>query len=372
MRVIMTGGGSGGHIYPALAIADKIKEMDPGSEILYIGNDIGLEKDVVPKAGYPIELVEAFWVERKNALMLGKTAVKTLEGVRQSLKIMKRFKPDAVIGTGGFVCFPVVYAGHRYGAKCYIQEQNAFPGMANKALEKYVTKVLLGFEAGSAYFRQPEKHVVTGNPCREIFFHPDRVKSREKLGLPQDAFVVFAFAGSQGAHKFTDVFSELIEKINGREDIFLVFGTGAFQYDAMVDRLKEMQVTPGENVWVKSYIDEMNEYLAAADLVVSRAGAISVTETCVTGRASVLIPSPNVPGNHHYYNAKAVADKGGAILIEETDLTSEGLLEEIERLAKDRSLVEEMEKGARAAAVPNAAEVIFRTVYKDVTGKESR
>ena len=217
MRVIMTGGGTGGHIYPALAIADKIKEESPLSEILYIGNDIGLERDIVPKSGYDFEMVEARWLLKKTPKEFMQTGKAVLKGRRQALEIMKKFKPDVVIGTGGFVCVPVVLAGKKYGARTYIHEQNAFPGKANRLLEKTVNNVFLGFEDAGKYFKNPEKHIYAGNPVRKVFFETRKEESRKELGIPQENFVIFVFGGSQGAESINDAIYPLIDKFTKTE-----------------------------------------------------------------------------------------------------------------------------------------------------------
>ncbi|MDD4377227.1 MAG: undecaprenyldiphospho-muramoylpentapeptide beta-N-acetylglucosaminyltransferase [Eubacteriales bacterium] len=364
MRVIVTGGGTGGHIYPAIAIADKIKEKSPSSEILYIGNEIGLEKDIVPKAGYDIKLVSAKWFDRSNILKIFDTGFTVMKGIRQSLKIMKEFKPDVVIGTGGFVCVPVMFAAKKYGAKTYIHEQNAFPGVANKTLEKYVEKVFLGFPDGGKYFKEPEKHVNAGNPVRQSFFDITKGEARKKLGISDQAFVVFSFGGSQGAEKINEVAFDLMETVNGQKDIILVFGTGSQYYDDIQKKINEKNIDVKDNIRILSYINDMDNYLCACDLVISRAGALSVAETTVCGKASILIPSPNVTGNHQYYNAKAVADKGGAILIEEKDLTSEILIKEVLKLKNNRNILEKMSIASRECAPDSATDIIYKNIMK--------
>ncbi|MGI6211666.1 MAG: undecaprenyldiphospho-muramoylpentapeptide beta-N-acetylglucosaminyltransferase [Anaerovoracaceae bacterium] len=372
MRVIVTGGGSGGHIYPALAIADKFKERDPNTEILYIGNDVGLEKDIVPKSGYPLEMVDAMWVERGNPIYLIRTAVVSHRGVRQALRIMKKFKPDVVVGTGGFVCFPVVIAGHKYGARTYIHEQNAFPGMANRSLERFVDRVLLGFGAASQYFKEPKKHVVVGNPVRDIFFDLDRKECRKALNLNEDDFVVFAVAGSQGANRITDVMYEIAKKLNGKKNIVLIFGAGYFHYETIQKLIRSEGFEFAENIRIMPYIHDMQHYLGASDLIISRAGALAVTEFSVAGCATILIPSPNVPGNHQFYNAKAMADTGGAILMEEKDLTVDSLMERISYYRDHPEELREMEKKVRKAVPHNAAELICDTIELDVRAKDRK
>lgn len=366
MRVIVTGGGSGGHIYPAIAIADKIKEKEPDAEILYMGNDLGLEKDIVPGTGYPLELVTARWLDRKSVIELALTGMVTARGVLQALKIMRKFKPDVVIGTGGFVCVPVVFAGHLYGAKCYLHEQNAYPGVANRVLEKFVDKVFLGFPDAAEFFKEPKKHVDAGNPVRERFYNVDKAAARERLGIPKDDFVIFSFGGSQGAEKINEVGFDLMEVVNGHKGVTYIFGTGSQYYDEILDKAKDKNIEIQPNIMVKSYINDIQYYLGAADLIISRAGALSVAESTVCGRALLLIPSPNVTGNHQYYNAKSVADHGGAILLEEKDLTSQKLIAEVMRLWNQPELLEEMGRASKACAPLDACEMIYTEIKKDV------
>ena len=366
MRVIVTGGGTGGHIYPAIAIADKIKEMEPDSEILYVGNDVGLEKDIVPKTGYPFEMVTAMWLDRSNLLKIFKTGWGVLKGTSEARKIMKRFKPDVVIGTGGYVCVPVLLAGKQYGARTYLHEQNAYPGMANKFLEKSVRHIFLGFPDAAKHFRQPEKLIDAGNPVRKSFFELTRKEAREKLGLPQDAFIVLSFGGSLGAEKINEVAFDLMETVNGQENIMLIFGTGKWYYEATLKKAEEKGIDIQNNILIKDYMDPMEVYLAACDVVISRSGALSVAETTVCGKASIMIPSPNVTGNHQYYNAMAVASRGGAVLIEEKDLTSEKVIEEVLKLKNHPQLLEEMSRASRACAPDHALDIIYNTIRQNV------
>ena len=365
MRAIVSGGGSGGHIYPAIAIADKIREKDPSSEILYIGNDIGIEKDIVPKTGYPFTMVEARWFE-KNPIELLKTGVATFKGYRQALKIMKKFKPDVVVGTGGFVCVPVVHAGHRYGARCYIHEQNAYPGVANRSLEKYVDNIFLGFEDASHYFKDRSKIIYTGNPVRRRFFNIDKDKCREKLGIDKDKFVIFVFAGSQGSNRVTDVMLEFIKMINGSERTVLLFATGDLHYEETFERLRADGVEPRDNIRIKAYIDNIQDYLGSADLVIGRAGALSVSEICICRRASILVPSPNVTGNHQYFNAKSVTDRGGAVLVEEKDFTAKRIASVAKALMDAPDFRMEMEQAAYNCAKPDATD----RIYSIISGKQ--
>lgn len=364
MRVIVTGGGTGGHIYPALAIADKFKEKDANTEILYVGNHEGIEKDVVPKAGYELALVDARWLDKSNPWQLIKTGGRVAKGILEANRLMKKFKPDVVIGTGGYVCFPVILAGKKFGAKTFLHEQNAFPGLANRTLERYVNKVFLGFSDAAKYFKEPEKTIEAGNPVRKSFFSLSKEAAREKLGFPKNDFIVFSFGGSLGAEKINEVAFELMQALNGHENVRMIFGTGKWYYDSILEKVREKGIVLKENILIKDYIDDMENYLAACDLVISRAGALSVAETTVCSRAAILIPSPNVTGNHQYYNAKAIADRGGAILIEEKDLTAEKLIEEVMRLKNHPELAEKIGRASRACAPVKALDIIYDEVMK--------
>ncbi len=365
MRLIITGGGSGGHIYPALAIADEVCKMEPGSEVLYIGNHVGLEVDIVPKTNCEMKLVAARWFEKTIPGVI-KTSLVTLHGSNQSLRIMKKFKPDAVVGTGGFVCVPVIHAAHRYGCKVYIHEQNAFPGVANRFLEKFVDRVFLGFGDASKYFKQPSKQTVVGNPVRDRFFGVSREESRKRLGIGPDDFVVFSFAGSQGANQMTRVMYDAMKRLNGRKNLVFLFCTGTMHYETVLKHMESDGVKLEDNVRVLDYITDMENYLGASDLVIGRAGALSVAEICVTGRASILVPSPNVPGNHQYFNARSVSDHGGAILIEEKDFTADKVMEEIDRLQEHPEEIRAMEDAASKCAPSNSTERIYRAIRADL------
>ncbi len=364
MRVIVTGGGTGGHIYPAIAIADKVMEADPNSEILYIGNDIGLETEIVPRSGYPLEIVAARWFDRSNIKTVFLTIKDTFKGRKQALKIMKEFKPDAVIGTGGFVCVPVVLAGKKYGARTYIHEQNAFPGMANRLLENVVDKVFLGFEDASKHFKKPQKHVACGNPVRKCFFQADKKSAREELGIRKDDFVVFVFGGSQGAEELNNVVFPLMETINGLEDMTMIFGTGGYYYDEIQDEIKAKGIEIHDNIIMKEYFTDIEKYMAASDLIVARSGALSVAETTACGKAAIFVPSPNVTANHQYFNAKVVADRGGAIILEEKDITSEKLIEAVLKIKNDPQLFKSMSQASKSCSTEKATDIIYSNIQK--------
>ncbi|MDO4517591.1 MAG: undecaprenyldiphospho-muramoylpentapeptide beta-N-acetylglucosaminyltransferase [Bacillota bacterium] len=365
MRVIMTGGGTGGHIYPAIAIADEIKKREPEAQILFVGAERGLEKKLVPDRGYEIKLIQSAGLDRKNPLKNFKVARTVLKGNAQSKKIIKDFKPDFVVGTGGYASGPIVRAAQKAKIPTYIHEQNAFPGMTNKLLEKGVRNVFLGFDAAKKYFKMPEKLVTTGNPVRDEFMTGDRAKAREALGYKPDEFVVLAFGGSQGAGRINKTMLNIIRKVNGRDDIKVCLGAGTFYYNAILATLADEGIQLAENIQIIEYIKDMATYLLAADLVVSRSGALTVAETTVSGVPAIFIPSPMVTGNHQYYNALTVSEKGGAILVEEKDLDDEKLLAKIIELKENPEKVKYMAEKSKMCEQTNATEIVCDVIFRD-------
>ena len=361
MRVVMTGGGTGGHIYPAVAIADRIKERTLDSEILFIGTEKGLEKELVPKCGYDIKFITVRGIDRSNPLKNIKTAKEYLEGKKQAKKILEEFKPDVVIGTGGYVCGPVVKVAAKMGIKTYLHEQNAVPGLTNKFLEGKVDGVFLGFEEASKNFKHPEKHIVSGNPVRDGFFQADKEDSRAELGI-KDEFTVMSFGGSQGAGKINRAMIDVVEKYNGHDNIKIIFVTGKRFYEPVLKEFEDRKIELKENIQVMEYIYNMEKYISAADLVISRSGALAVSEIAVCATPSILIPSPNVTGNHQYFNAKAIADKGGAVLMEEKDLNGENISAAIEKISSDSVFMSEMRKAAKACAPLDAADIVYYNI----------
>ncbi|MBR5739803.1 MAG: UDP-N-acetylglucosamine--N-acetylmuramyl-(pentapeptide) pyrophosphoryl-undecaprenol N-acetylglucosamine transferase, partial [Firmicutes bacterium] len=305
------------------------------------------------------------WYERGSVIELLKFGWHVTNGIRQARKFLKEFKPDLIIGTGGFVCFPVIFAGHRLGIRCYVHEQNAFPGLSNRKLEKYVRKIFLGFKEGGEYFTDKDKLIVSGNPVRQEFFTLDKEAARERLGIGRDDFVILIFGGSLGAETIDKIGVELVNEMNGRPGETLIFGTGKWFYDQVQEQLSGRGIIPAENIRLTSYIDNMQDCLAACDVVISRAGALSMAEAMAQGKASILIPSPNVSANHQFYNAKAAADCGAAFMIEEKDVTPEKVIEMVRELKEDPSRALEMGKKAKALAPSKATDIIYEEIMKD-------
>lgn len=364
MRIIMTGGGTGGHIYPAVAIADRIRKRTLDTEVLFVGTEKGLEKELVPACGYDIKFITVSGIDRKNLLKNIRTYREYTAGKKQARRIIEEFRPDVVIGTGGYVCGPVIKAAAAMGVRTYIHEQNAVPGLTNRFLEKYVDGVFLGFEEAGKNFRRKEKHILAGNPVRDGFFNADRKKSREELGIG-DEFALMAFGGSQGAGRINRAMIDVVEKYNGADGIRIIFVTGKRFYEPVIKEFEDRNIRLESNIEIKEYIYEMEKYISAADLVISRSGALAVSEISVCGTPSILIPSPNVTGNHQYFNAKAVADKGGAFLMKEEELTGENLIEHIEKARNDSGFLEEMSRAAKECAPEDAADIIYYHIIND-------
>ncbi len=361
MKIIMTGGGTGGHIYPAIAIADKIKRKHPKARILFIGTERGMEKDIVPKHGYEIRLIKSRGIDRKNFFKNIFTAADLIRGSRQAKEIIESFRPDLVIGTGGYVCGPVVRQAYKKGVRAYVHEQNAVPGITNRLLERYAKKVFTAFPSSVTYFRHPDKVIVTGNPIRKEFFVSRLIDYRAKLGIGSKDFMLLCFGGSLGADRLNAAILDIIPSLVGIENTKLVFITGERYHDSIIRGLEASGVSINESgsVSILPYAESIYEYFFAADLIISRAGALTISEITACGKPSILIPSPNVTGNHQHYNAKVAESAGGAIIIKEQELTQEKLLGTILRLMGNRQALNSMAKASQSVGRTDSVDVIY-------------
>lgn len=357
MRVLLTCGGTGGHIYPAIAIADKIREKQPDAEILFIGTKKGMENRIVPDAGYEIKGIDASGFSRKSIRENVATLHNLRVGGREADRIIKEFKPDLAIGTGGYVTGSVLLHAHLLGVPCCVHEQNAIPGVANKLISEFADKVFISFENTRSEFRHPDKVVYSGNPIRSDFTKLDRKKCRQELGLKDDEIMILATGGSLGAAKLNEEILKLARNINLPE-IRLFFVSGKRYYDEIEKQCPKQQVT------LIDYANNMPVLMTASDLVVSRSGAIAVSEITACGKPSVLVPSPNVTNNHQYHNAKAIADAGAAVLLEEKSFSdSESILaDEIFSLLASPESLSSMAAHAGKIGKTNAADVIYNNL----------
>jgi len=361
MKIIITGGGTGGHVYPALSIADEIKRRRPDAEIVFVGTENGLERRVVPKAGYRLEIIEAAGLNRKSIAKNIKLIFTLLKGFNQCRKILKKYKPELVIGTGGYVSGPMVFLASLKGIKTYIHEQNAYPGVTNKLLGLTVTEIMTGFEASENYFIRKKRVHYTGNPIRKEFYGIEKEEARKILGIPANQFRVLSLGGSGGAQVLNDIVKEAINILKGKE-IFFTHVTGKRYYEKFMNNF----ICDGSNYEILSYIDEIAIYMAASDIVVSRAGAIAVAEILKLAKPSILIPSPNVTGNHQFHNASVLKEFGCALLLEEKNLNGEKLAETILQLYENGDRISNMEKCADFYKNSDASSLIVdRMMYSE-------
>ena len=363
MKVVLTGGATGGHIYPALAIGDALKERDPGCEVIYIASGKSLEKQIIPAHGYKLYEVESRPLDRKNLKKIGSTLGGTLKGTRQAKKIMKQFKPDVVVSTGSYVSVPVVLAGRSVGASIYLHEQNGFPGVSNRFLAKFAKTVFLGFDGAREHFDDKEKLLYSGNPVRSDFSGRDRAADRAALGIPEDDFVIMVFGGSLGSITTNRVGEAIAREYADKPGYTVIWGTGSMYYDDLMEKFEAEDFKP-ENVRISAFIMNMPEMLSACDLTISRSGALSTAETTMEGRAAIFIPSPNVTADHQYYNAKAVADVGGAFIVRETENTTRDVMRIVAELDRDREQLRKMEEASRSVAPVEAADIICDAILK--------
>jgi UDP-N-acetylglucosamine--N-acetylmuramyl-(pentapeptide) pyrophosphoryl-undecaprenol N-acetylglucosamine transferase len=355
MKIVVSGGGTGGHIYPALALIKEIKKLNPNAEFLYIGTKKGLESKLVPREGIPFEAITITGFKRKLSVENVKTVLRFLKGVSDCKKLMKAFKPDVVIGTGGYVAGPVVYGAAKLGIPTIIHEQNSVPGLTNKFLSRYVDKVAISFEQSKSYF--PEKKVVlTGNPRASEVLNQDARKGRSTVGLNEKEKAVLIVGGSQGARPINDAFLSSLNEAGKRNYQFL-YVTGEVHYNKVMEEVKK--VGSPDNIIIKPFIHNMPEVLAGIDLVVARAGATTLAEITALGLPSILIPSPYVTNNHQEKNARALEENGACIVRLENELTSQTLIEDIDKILLDNKYLTTMKQASKELGMPNAARDLF-------------
>lgn len=369
MKIVLTGGCTGGHIYPALAIGDKFKEKDSNNEVIYIAHPWGLETKIVPAAGYELKLVTAQWIDRSNPIRIVKTIAGTLKGRREAYKIMKEYKPDLVVSTGSFVSVPVVLAAVKLGVPIYIHEQNAFPGISNRLLSRYARKVFLGFNGGHELFKEQDKLIYSGNPVRKDFYGRDAASDREKLGVELNDRVIMIFGGSLGSDAINKIGQALAEKYYNKDGVTVIWGTGRDYYDSVRESLNGKGIEEGSNIRVSPYINDMPAILSASDLAIARSGALSVAEITMTGCPAIFVPSPNVTADHQYHNAKAVADVGGAVIVREGDNTVTDVMNEINSLMDDPDKFASMKEASLSIAPVHATDLIYDEIMKDLTSR---
>ncbi len=363
MKILFAAGGTGGHINPALAVAGEIRERYPDAEILFVGAKGKMETKLVPDAGFELKTIRIAGFQRKISV---ENIVRNIFALFYLLtssyavkKIIKGFSPDVVVGFGGYVSGPVLRMAAKMGIPTAIHEQNAFPGVTNKTLAKTADRVMLTAKDAEKYLRCKNPPVVTGLPVRGEMLKADRDFSRSEMGIRDDEILVLSMGGSLGAATINNAMTKIIAAHHKDEKLRFLHAMG--QYGLWVpERLKEMGVDTqtAPNVEIREYISDMDRCMSAADVVICRAGASSLSELQALGKASILIPSPNVSENHQYHNAMALVNRGAAYVIEEKELTDEKMDEFFCSLVNDKAKRTEMEQNARAMAVFDAKEQI--------------
>lgn len=363
MRVLFAGGGTGGHINPAISVADYIRERDNDFAALFVGTTHGLEKKLVPAAGYDIEYIDICGFDRRNMFKNIAVVKKLIKANADCKKIIKKFNPDVVVCTGGYVSGPVAIAASKLNVPSIIHEQNVYPGLTVKGAEKYVNYVAVSFAETLKHMKNPEKCVVTGNPIRAELLKTEKAEAHENLALSDKPFVL-AFGGSLGAEKLNANMLGVIKKISDAGTHQVMFGTGERNYERVCAELKEAGVGESGDIRVVPYINNMNEVMAAADLVVSRAGAITLSEIAALKKPSILIPSPNVVRNHQEQNAREFERAGAAVVITEDILTPDLLWEKISGITENPQKLAEMSENAGKLAKTDALEEIYKVLKK--------
>ena len=369
MRFLFACGGTAGHINPALGVAGRIRELLPSSEILFIGAEGKMEMDLVPLAGYEIRSVPISNLSRSLSAEGVRHNLKAMRDLAVSLpacrRILAQFHPDVVVGTGGYVCYPVLSQAAKMGIPTAVHESNAEPGLTTKMLENHVHRIMVGFEEARANYKHPDKVVVTGTPVRLDFFHADKTAARRALGLDAAAPLVLSVWGSLGATEMNKTVGKMIALAMPGRDFRMVHSAGKRGIDSMNEHMRSALGLDGWNeagFEVRDYIYDMPRLMAAADLVVCRSGASTLAELAAMGKPAILVPSPNVVHNHQERNARVLEHAGAAKVLLESEATAEKLYETVTGLLHDRAALESMSANMRALAVKNATEEITSIV----------
>ena len=353
MRAIISAGGTGGHIYPAIAIINKIKEEEPNSEILYIGTSDRMEKDLIPELGIRYEEITVSGLKRKITLENFKVLYQLLSARKKCKKIIKEFDPDVVIGAGGYVTGPVIWAAKKLGKKTFIHEQNSVVGLSNKYLTKYADKIGVSFSSTLNCFPK-EKVVLTGNPCSEKAINMKKA-NKENYGLNKNKKLVLIVMGSLGSKTVNDKIVSFLNEFKGK-DYEVMFVTGNSYYE----KIKKLRVP--ENVKIVPFVYEMPSLMKVTDLMVSRAGASTMSEILVLNVPTIFIPSPYVTNNHQYKNAMDLVNQKAALILEEKDLTKENLIKMIDATLNDKNTYKTIKDNLKELGIKDSGERIYEVL----------
>ena len=368
MRVIVAAAGTGGHINPGLAIANKIKEEEPDSEIIFIGTTRGLENDLVPRAGYGLKTIEAYGLSKQISIENFKKICATLKATGKARKIIQEFKPDIIVGAGGYICGPVVWAAHKEKIPVILHESNAFPGKAVKFLAKKANTVLISFEEARSRIPNAKNIVFTGTPVKiekKDYSEKEKLEILQNTGLQENMPIVLIFGGSQGAQKINEAVIGILENGMNR-DYQIIWATGPKQFDIIKEELekKNIYINNIKNAKILPYIYNMEEIMNISNIIVARSGAMTITEISNLGKPSILVPLPNVSQDHQLYNAKVLENVGAAKIILNDELKKDNLEAEIEKIIQNPKLMHEMEEKAFSKSVENVQEKIYKEIKR--------
>ncbi len=360
MRLLLCGGGTAGHINPAVAVADIVKQKEEKCEILFVGTEEGMEKSLIPLNGYNIKFIKIHGFKRKISTHNFKVVMELMKAIEESKKIIKDFRPDVVLGTGGYVTGPVLFAASLLKIPCMVHESNAYPGVTVRLLSKRVDIVALAMREAEKFLKSPKRVEITGNPIRPSILNITKEEAREKLNL-KDKKTVLIFGGSLGAQHFNDVVCDYISSEVKKDRINFIMASGKNnQYQRLIERFNSNGINPSdyENLRVSEYIFDIEYAMNGADMIIARSGS-SVSEMLAAGKPAILIPSPNVAGNHQEHNARAVEKAGAAIVICEDSLDKNSLKAAAESILFDDANLKKMSAAAEKAAITDAAERLY-------------
>ena len=364
MRVLMTGGGTGGYVNPALAIADIIRINEPDSEIAFVGTKTGIENKLVPKAGYELYHIDIQGIRRSLSLSNLKTAYLVLVSPLHAKKIIKEFKPDIVIGTGGYVCWPLLKAAASMGIPTVLHESNAVCGLAVKQLRNKVDVIMTNFESTTKTLKAKAKLVCVGNPIACDFGRYSRQEARRMLGIPESVkTVILSYGGSLGSKRLNEACLEIMRDYSATESSVMHYHSrGRIAAEETCKLFEEYGLTDKKNIIMSDYIYNMPILMAAADLVICRAGAMTLSEIAAMKKAAIVIPSPNVTDNHQYKNAKVLSDAGAAVLVEESELDKRSIAQIVRELAEAPERRQSMEKKISDFVRADVSKLIYKEI----------
>ena len=368
MRVIIAAAGTAGHINPGLAIANRIKKEERDSKIIIIGTTRGLEHDLVPRAGYELKTIEAYGLSKKISLENMKKMYRTLKGYGEAKKIIKEFKPDIVIGTGGYICGATISSAHKLKIPTMLHESNAFPGKAIKVLASKTNTILVSFKDAIPRIKKGNNVVYTGTPVKiekKNYSESEKSKIIRASGLNENIPIVLVFGGSQGAKKINDTMIEII-KNKKNKNYQVIWATGPKQYDVIKEQLETLNVSINniKNIKIIPYIYNMEELMNTVDIIVARSGAMTITEISNLGKPSILVPLPNVSHDHQLYNAKALEKVGAAKIILDKDINGQKLNTEIEDMVRNKDKIKKMGENALKISTIDAEDRIYEEIKK--------